>query len=74
MELKLSDIEISASREKISASHEKRDPKDPAHREPTLPPEPRNPDELDSNGRPPHHPGAIGIPGEGPNPTPPVTR
>ena len=42
-------------------------------KKPELPPEPRNPDELDFDGHPPHHPGAVSAPGEGPNPTPPVT-
>lgn len=45
----------------------------PPWRKSKLPPEPRNPDELDFDGQPPHHPGAASAPGEGPNPTPPQT-
>lgn len=40
-------------------------------KQPSLPPEPRNDDELDFEGTPPHHPGAASVPGAGPNPTPP---
>lgn len=54
-------------------SEEKRSEKRRTWKKPTLPPEPRNSDELDSSGGPPHHPGAASAPGEGPNPTPPVT-
>lgn len=52
---------------------DKRGDKAKIWKRPGLPPEPRNPDELDFDGRPPHHPGAASAPGEGPNPTPPET-